>query len=148
MVSSPLKASTLHNMSPLNLRCRLSGHRESHLVANFEPVLSAKKINSARRADNNGTPKKSSSCSVNLGGLASRQANKPRRYLRLQLLRIRAFCCEMHWWKARGGRVMVSHDRCDSFLSEFSPRRQTDGRGSCLQVQWPQWLFNRLLKSP
>lgn len=63
-------------------------------------------------------------------------------------LRIIAFCCEMHWGKYRGRRVMVSHCRCDSFLFMISPNRQTDRRGSRLQIQWPQWLFNRRMKSP
>lgn len=75
MVSSPVKASTLHKIPPPNLRSRLSGRREPHLVANFEPVMSAKKINPGRRADNNGAPKKVLVVASSLE--ANKQADKP-----------------------------------------------------------------------
>lgn len=124
MVSCPRKKTTrkIYYLTPHNLRCRLSVRREPHLVANFAPVLSAEKKTSVRRDDNNDNntgPRKF--LSERQLGRVSKLANKlippPK------ALRIRAFCCGLHWLKYRGGRVMVSHGRWDSFLFKMSSDR-------------------------
>lgn len=93
------KQNFLHNLSPLNHRCRLSGRREPHLAANFAPVLSAKKITSARQADNNRAAKKVLVVTSTWEGskLANKLIPPP------TALRIRAFCCGLHWLKTAVG---------------------------------------------
>lgn len=135
MVSCPLKNKRkwLYNLSPLHYRCRLSGRREPHLAANFAPVLSAKKITSARRADNNRAAKKVLVVTSTWEGskLATKLIPPP------TALRIRAFCCGLHWLKtAVGGWWSVTADVTVSSLrwvpTDTVLVSKCGGRSGCL----------------